>query len=166
MKTILCGNCGERANVVQKEYQFDETGIPVILHGIEVIECPHCGAIDPIIPSMNGLMDSLAIGVLCSPCKLTGGEVRFLRKYVNKSAREFARFLHVEHTHLSKIENGRLEIGNRTDKLVRMIVVGLTPKLEHEIKHLAEMMPDIEDTCPEEKPRIQIDVASGACQYV
>ena len=165
MKTELCGRCGETAKIVRKNYPFAEMGIPVELQRITVIECPHCGNIDPIIPNMDGLMHILALAVLCSPCKLNGEEVRFLRKYVNKSAVEFARFLHLDHTHLSKIENNRTEIGNRTDKLVRLMVINMDPKLADGIKALMELMPNIVDSSCDEKQEIQIDPSTLQYQY-
>src|SRR5580700_10704031 len=109
MKTASCSNCEKLADVVTQNYRFEEMGLPVELRSIKVIRCPHCGNVDPIIPNMDSLLHILAIAVVCSPRKLSGEEVRFLRKYAGKSAREFARFLHVDHTHLSKVENGKTE---------------------------------------------------------
>jgi len=165
MKTERCANCGEIAKVTRKNYEFKEMGIPVVLQQINVIECPHCGNIDPIIPNMDGLMRVLALGVLRNPNKLCGNEVRFLRKYVNKSAVEFARFLHVNHTHLSKIENDRYEIGPQMDKLVRLMVVNLDPRLAEGIKGLMELMPNITDTCSHETQEIRINPSTLQYQY-
>jgi DNA-binding transcriptional regulator YiaG len=165
MKTEPCSNCGEMAKVVCKNYEFKEMGVPVMLHKIGVIECGHCGNIDPIIPNMDGLMHVLALGLLCKPEKLCGGEVRFLRKYVNKSAVEFSRFLHMSHTHLSKIENDRYEISPQADKLVRLMIIGMDPKLNDGIKELMAIMPNITDDCCDEKKQIQIDISKGVYQY-
>jgi len=163
MKTQVCSNCGETAKIVRKNYCFEEMGIPVELQKINVIECSHCGNVDPVIPNMDGLMHVLALAVVCTPCKLSGEEVRFLRKYANKSAREFSRFLHINHTHLSKIENGKTEIGASLDKLIRLMVVNLNPELKDAIKDLMELIPNITENCSEE--RIQIDPSALTYQY-
>jgi DNA-binding transcriptional regulator YiaG len=165
MKTELCGNCGNPVQVVCRDYEFKEMGMPVILHQVKVIECVHCGNTDPIIPNLDGLMRVLALGVLRNPNKLCGSEVRFLRKYVNKSAAEFARFLHVSHTHLSKIENDRYEIGSQMDKLVRLMVVNLDPRLVEGIKGLMELMPNITDNCSDETQEIRINPSTLQYQY-
>jgi DNA-binding transcriptional regulator YiaG len=166
MKTELCGNCGEKAQVVRKNYEFKEMGIPVELQRIKVIECSHCGNVDPIIPNMDGLMTIVAIALLCNPCKLCGAEVRFLRKYVNKSAVEFSRFLHINHTHLSKIENDRYEIGKELDKLIRLMVISMDrARLADATTRLMELMPDIADDCCDEKQGIQVDPATLQYQY-
>jgi transcriptional regulator with XRE-family HTH domain len=164
MKTASCSNCGGLAEVLTQNHEFTEMGIPVVLQKIKVIRCSDCGNEDPIIPNMDGLMHILAVAVVCCPSKLSGAEVRFLRKYAGKSAREFARFLHVDHTHLSKVENGKTEIGTRLDKLVRLLVVNMSPTLRDEIKKLLDMMPDIDDSCDEEKG-IEIDPATQSYQY-
>lgn len=139
-------------------------GFPVELQRIQVIECPKCGP-EAIIPHMDELMNTVAMAVLSRPCMLTGPMVRFLRKYVNKSAREFAEFLHVDHTHLSKIENDHLDPGAPLDKLVRLTVMGLQPKLAEDIKEFMELMPNIKDSCLDEEAEIQIDPATGIYQY-
>ncbi|MGA2205311.1 MAG: hypothetical protein ABSG10_01135 [Terracidiphilus sp.] len=166
MKTALCGNCGKTAQVVRRNYEFKEMGIPVELQKIQVIDCSHCGNVDPIIPNMDGLMTIVAIAVLCSRCKLHGSEVRFLRKYVNKSAVEFSRFLHIDHTHLSKIENDRYEVGKELDKLIRLMVIAMDrPRLAVAVKGLMELMPNIVDDCSEQKQEIQIDPSTLEYQY-
>lgn len=165
MKTEICSNCGEAAATRRMSYRFDDMGVPILLQNIEVIECPHCGTTDPIIPNMDGLMKVLASAILRNPCKLNGREIRYLRKYVNKSAREFARYLNVDHTHLSKLENDRYEINPRLDRLVRLIVGAMDSELAAESSQLVEMMPNIEDCCPDAKQRIEIDPTNLTYQY-
>jgi transcriptional regulator with XRE-family HTH domain len=164
MRNTQCAECGGGATVSRKNYRFDQMGIPVELQKIEVIDCPNCGE-SPIIPNMNELMDALAMAVVCHPCTLRGAEVRFLRKYVNKSAREFAQYLHIEHTSLSKIENSQRKLSATLDKLVRLTIFGMQPKLRDELNELMELMPNIKDRCSDENAEIQIDPATGVYQY-
>lgn len=165
MKTEFCCHCGKEADVVRRNHRFDDMGLCVELQNIDVIECQHCGAIDPIIPNMDGLMKVVAVAVICNPCKLYGAEIRYLRKYVGKSAREFSRYLNVDHTHLSKLENDRYEITPRLDRLVRLIVCSMDPELAAESRNLIELIPNIEDCCPEQKQELQIDPATQKYQY-
>ena len=156
---MKCSNCGKTAKVVRGDYHLEELEIPVRLIGIELIKCSHCGNVDPVIPNLDGLMHVLALKVTSKLSLLDGGEVRFLRKYIGKSAREFARLLHVDHTHLSKIENGRLKIGAELDKLVRFVVVGSSPELGAIIKEeLVKLLPAIEDV-RKRQAEIEIDPA-------
>jgi transcriptional regulator with XRE-family HTH domain len=165
MKTDKCGNCGEDAAIVRRDYPSMDMGIPVVLENIEVIECSHCGNVDPIIPNIDGLMLVLAMAVICNPRKLCGEEVRFLRKYVGKSAADFSRFLHVDSTHLSKIENNKLEIGKRLDKLVRLLVCNMSLELSDGIQNLMRMIPNIEDSCSDGVHSLQVNPQTMDCHY-
>jgi hypothetical protein len=78
---------------------------------------------------------------------------------------EFSRFLHVDHTHLSKIENDRYEIGKQMDKLIRLMAINMDPKLADGIKGLMELMPNISDSCSDEKQELQIDPSTGTYEY-
>jgi DNA-binding transcriptional regulator YiaG len=166
MRIETCGNCGQEAAIVRKNYQFMDMGIPVELENIEIIECSHCGTSDPIVPNMDGLMHTLAMAVICSSTKLRGEEVRFLRKYVGRGASDFSRFLHVDPTHLSKIENNKTEIGKRLDKLVRLLVCNMSPELTEGIQDLMRMIPNIEDSCSEDHhPLLQLNPQTMNCHY-
>lgn len=165
MKTEICNTCGGVATVTRKNYLSRDMGIPVKFQNIELIECSKCGSVEPIIPNMDGLMLTLATAIVCSPQKLDGEEVRFLRKYVGKSATEFARFLHIDPTHLSKIENEKTEIGSSLDKLVRLVAANMNRQImEKSMERLMKMMPDIKDSTDEDV-EIQIDPETMNCQY-
>jgi DNA-binding transcriptional regulator YiaG len=157
MNTEECNNCGKAAKVTRGEWEFEEFGLPVKLINIKLIKCGHCGNVDPIIPNMNGLMTAIALKLVCSQSLLGGEEIRFLRKYVGKSAQEFARLLHTDHTHLSKLENNRLEIGHTLDKYLRLLVSNLSPDLRDNISQLIEQLPGMSDSCDDNKPEIRID---------
>lgn len=161
-----CANCGKSAQVVRRNYRFDEMGLPVELMRIDVIRCPHCGNVDPIIPHLSDLMHALALAVILAPCRLDGEEIRFLRKYIGKSAEEFARLVHLDATHISKVENGHLDIGNQSDKLIRFVVLSLSPELKDKANRLIKILPDIDDEpCQGVKPEIHIDPATMEIRY-
>jgi len=164
MRREQCSNCNSPAPVERGNYQFEEMGLPVVLQRIKLVKCARCGNVDPIIPHMNDLMHALAWAVIGQPSKLDGREIRFLRKYVGKSAGEFAKLLHVDHTHLSKVENEHTDIGDTTDKLVRFVVVNLSPKLKGHVNQLLASLPSMKDSS-EEKLEIQINPDTMEIQY-
>ena len=145
LKTEPCGNCGRSATVTRGDYRFDDMGLPVILGNIEIITCAECKPTEPVIPHMNELMDTLALAVVCQPCKLRGDEVRFLRTYVGKSSKEFAALLRLDKTTLSKMENDGRDIGKQTDKLIRLLTLNLSSELSRSLNHFLAMMADIDD---------------------
>lgn len=165
MKKEACTKCGAEASVVIGNHRFDEMGVPVMLGKVELIKCSACGTVEPIIPNVNDLMKTLALAVICRPRKLNGPEIRFLRKYAGKSAREFSELLHYDHTSLSKLENGHEPIGDQTDKLVRFVVLNLSRELQYEINKLMQALPTIDDSC-NNGMQIQIDSHTLEYEYV
>ncbi len=165
MKTETCVTCDSEATVSRKNYQMHDLGFPVELQNIEVIHCEACSTDVPVIPNMDGLMVTVATAVICNPRKLNGSEVKFLRKYVGKSATEFSRFLHVDPTHLSKIENDKTDIGDRLDKLVRLLAANMSPELQNSIQGLMEVMPNIEDGTTKEAHNLHINPVTMDYQY-
>ena len=89
MKGMECSNCGAPARVAHGTYGLKEVGLKnVVLQGVEIVKCPKCKNEDPVIPNMNGLMRALALAVIEKPYRLTGEEVRFLRKYLRLTLRQ------------------------------------------------------------------------------
>ncbi|MGH9794760.1 MAG: hypothetical protein ACRD5G_08315 [Candidatus Acidiferrales bacterium] len=126
MGVYECSRCGAEARVVRGSYPFRESGLPrVVLQGIEIIRCPKCGNEDPIIPRLANLMGSLAFAVVTKPYRLTGEEIRFLRKYVQLTQEAFSRMLRVDKTTVSKWENNDDPVGEQSDLLVRCVAVAL-----------------------------------------
>ena len=66
----------------------------------------------------------IAFGLIKRPRRLSGSEVRFLRKHAGLPARQFARLLGVTPEHLSRVENGHTQaFGKPTDRLIRAITL-------------------------------------------
>lgn len=165
MNSDQCSKCGALAPVVQGDYQLGGVGIPVLIKNIELVKCAECGNIDPIIPNLDDLMNTIALAVVCSPCKLNGRDIRFLRKFSGKSSAEFARLLHVHHTHLSKMENDQACTGPQTDKLVRFLVISLNKELRNKATQLLDMLPQINDSCQNPRSGVQVDHATMKYEF-
>jgi len=97
----------------------------VILQGVEVVQCPQCGDEQIIIPRLDELMRTLAFAVISQPYRLQGEDVRFLRKYLKMTQAEFASYLEIDKTNLSKWENNDDRIGEQSDRLIRSISLAL-----------------------------------------
>lgn len=104
-------------------YQLDLGGISVAL--IESVfreRCDGCGENRVVIPDMEGLIAAAAIGRVMLPFKLSGLEVRFLRKAMEMTARKLATQMEVREETVSRWENGKEPIGPSSEKLLRLIV--------------------------------------------
>jgi DNA-binding transcriptional regulator YiaG len=165
MSTEQCSQCGASAPVIRGNYKFDEIGIPVMLVRARLVKCTECGNMDPIIPNLDRIMDYLALTVICKPYKLTGKEVRFLRKYTGKSQEEFAKRISVNPTTISKWENSQTEPGPQSDRLIRLLVVNLSERLEKTDKKIMELVFGEQEPTPERRPQLQLDIETMHSQY-
>lgn len=160
----VCSNCGSGAKGRIGNYRFVESGLKnVFLHGIELIRCPRCKNIDPVIPSMNRLMQVLAAAVAGKPCKLGGDEIRFLRKYLKMTGEEFAGVLGTDKTTISKWENGEQLPGERADRLIRAVTLILGDGLGEYTQKIVRRFPEIEEVIRDIE--YNLDPESQTCEY-
>jgi len=148
--------------VVRGTYDFAESGLKrVRLEGIKLIVCDECGNADPIIPRVNDLMRLLTVAVIAKPYRLTGEEIRFLRKYLRMTGDEFGRLLHINRTNLSKWENDEDKVGAQSDRLIRTIALSLGEGLKGKLEEVVRKFPEIRD----EPGKIRIDMDTEKMSY-
>lgn len=136
-KQRVCRDCGGNAKIVHKDYQFTESGLNnVFLKNLEVVICAKCKSESPRIPNHDDLMRTIAIALIDKPFELAGDEVRFLRKYLGEGGSAFSRTLGIDRSHLSRVENGAMEISKQTDRLVRTVALIRDPSLLDKLKQL------------------------------
>lgn len=163
MKIAKCSTCGADTRIVRGHYNLDTMGIPAVVVNMEKAECEQCGNVDPIIAHLNDLMRTVALAVVCSPNGLRGVDVRFLRKYMGKTAEEFGKLLNVDKTTVSKWENGHDPVGDQSDRLIRLTVVALGEGLEEKLKAVVENLPQIGTSY---RPmNIQVDLEKMSYEY-
>jgi len=161
----VCSNCGGAAKSRIGNYRFVESGLKnVLLLGIELIRCPRCKNVDPVIPFVNRLMQVLAAAVAGKPCKLTGDEVRYLRKYLKMTGEDFAAVLGTDKTTVSKWENNEQELGERADRLIRAVALILGEGLEEHRQEIVRSFPQIEEVIRDIE--YNLDPESQTCEYV
>ena len=164
MRPFQCRACGSDAPVVRDSYEFGESGLErVVLQGIDIVRCEHCGNEDPIIPRVNDMMRCLALAVIGKPYRLAGREVRFLRKYLRMTGDEFCRLVPVDRTTLSKWENDDDPVGEPSDRLIRMIALTLGEDLKEKTEEMVRSFPEIKDV--RRSVRIDMDPATMSYRY-
>jgi putative transcriptional regulator len=152
-----CRTCGKAEMTTRTEtYLYTESGLPnVVLVGVEVRRCPSCGHHELVLPRVTELHRTIAQAVIHKPARLSGAEVRYLRKYLGWSGADFARHVGVDASTVSNWENDKDPIGSSSDRLLRLMVAHGTPVEDYSLDELTK----IED---ERTPPMEVRVAPKA----
>ena len=144
-----CSICGSEMERTRGDYPFPESGLSgVVLRDIELLKCPKCGAVDPIIPRFKHLYHFLARSVLKKENLLCGEEIHFLRLHLGMSAKEFAALVGVDQSTLSRWEHDRQRISPTNDRLIRLIIDSLLKQQPlDELKRLIHLEHPDDQTC-------------------
>jgi len=113
----------ERMATVKSPYCYVGSGLPnVFLTGVKYYVCTVCGTQSAEIPALKQLLAEIARTVVQEAFPLTGSQVRFLRKRLNRKAKEFAQMISLSPERFSAIETSDDEhMDPARDKLVRVI---------------------------------------------
>ena len=161
-----CSDCGKDARVERGTYRFRESGLDnVVLKGIEIVKCPACGNEEPLIPNLDGLLRTVAVAIVTSRLPLTGAEVRYLRKYLGMSGEQFARILHTDKSTLSKWETGAVNIGSKSDLLIRAVALNLGRGLRGEAERITRDFELIDEESTAPPKRIEVDSETLEYEY-
>lgn len=155
MSCELCGaKMKERIAAADDPYRYLMSGLKnVYLEGITVRTCSGCKAESPIIPRIPELHTLIADWLIKKPDRLTGEEIRFLRKEADLSAKRFAALLRIDPAYLSRIEKGHHKhLGFHSDQLARLYVMESRKEYsQNTIKAIADAR--IEANASNSKPR-------------
>ena len=77
--------------------------------------------------------------VIYKPARLSGAEVKFLRKYLGWSGTDFAARMGVDPTTVSAWENERKPFGTSSDRLLRLMVAHQVPVEEYSLDELMKI---------------------------
>jgi transcriptional regulator with XRE-family HTH domain len=120
-KAMTCCECGGTMKGQIENYRYLQSGLKnVLLKGILVFRCKDCGAEVPEFTGASSLHSLIGIRLLFNDSRLSGDEVRFLRKLVGYSATELAQLAGTSKFVVSRWEN-QDTFGEHTDRLVRLI---------------------------------------------
>ena len=110
-----------------ERYEDRSLGLPypvVLLNGVEEeIDDESGERVGISIPHLEDLMATVVIARVLHPLQLEGGEVKFIRRVLGHSAKDFAGVLGIAPETYSRWENGKQTVGAWADKQVRMAAV-------------------------------------------
>jgi putative zinc finger/helix-turn-helix YgiT family protein len=125
-----CEKCGGALKTtLLREYRNDQLiGIPyvVLYDAVEEERCVKCGHVAAItIPKLSEMISSAAVLRAKMPQKLSGPELRALRKALGMSAKQQAELFGVREETVSRWETGAIPIGPANEKLFRISLITL-----------------------------------------
>lgn len=125
-----CGKCGREELSMQPihRYQLKKElmgGMHVeLIDVVNGLVCDRCKEISRTdIPDMSAFIAAVAVARTAKePLRLSGSELRFLRKAIGKSAKELAQELRVSEETVSRWENGHALMGEPIERIFRWTV--------------------------------------------
>jgi DNA-binding transcriptional regulator YiaG len=114
---------------VKPEHVEDLGGLVVkVLNAVVVQRCAGCDEEMIGIPDVQGLTRAAAMARALNPARLHGKEVKFIRRALDMTQKEFADAMELSPEHVSRWENDHKGIGAASEKLVRHNVCALLHK--------------------------------------
>lgn len=113
-------------------FEAQHLGAPfkVILHeAVTVVEGEDGSVLKYTIPDPDGLYRCIVVSRVIHPRKLSGPEIRFLRKAVGIKQKELAEKIEVSAEHLSRCEKGIYPLSPTSEKLLRVYALKTAFKL-------------------------------------
>lgn len=130
-----------------ERYEATSMGVPfslILINGAEEEIDDETGhAVGIHIPNLEGLIAAVTVARVLIPLQLSGAEVKFIRRALGKSSKDFAESLALDPASLSRWENGKQILGGWADKQVRMAAVILlgdkVPSLNIDQKSIVDL---------------------------
>lgn len=132
MKSFLQHGSGRSNTRVVEEFNADMLGAPfkvVLRNSVEVSYDKSGEVTDYHIPDMDGLLRALVLERVVHERKLSGPDIRFMRKALSIQAKDLAQKIAVSAEHLSRCENKALPISPASEKLLRLFLFKTAIKL-------------------------------------
>ncbi|GAK33964.1 putative zinc finger/helix-turn-helix protein, YgiT family [alpha proteobacterium Q-1] len=109
------------------QHDLDDSGIPyrITLQNAVIAEIDEESGeiVSTEIPAFDSLMASIALRRCHRAEKLCGEDLRFLRRVLGITAKDFAHEINIEVATLSRWETARQTIGEAQERLIRLFIV-------------------------------------------
>lgn len=136
MKCMICGGV---VRAKRGTHRYDESGLKgIVLCNVEVRRCAACDETEVAIPAIDGLHRLIARTLILKHERLTGAEIRFLRKHLGLTGVAMAARMGVTPETVSRWENAAVTMDAPAEKLLRLMVAHTEPITDYE-KELSQV---------------------------
>ncbi len=155
---MRCKCNGLMERTVKPEHVEDLGGLVVkVLNAVVVQRCSACSEEMTGIPDLQGLARAAAMVRTLNPARLSGKEVKFIRRALDLTQKEFAEKMDLTAEHISRWENDHKGIGGGSEKLMRHNVCALLHRegvCEYDPKAIVNM--HVTEAPPEGLPPVEM----------
>jgi putative zinc finger/helix-turn-helix YgiT family protein len=116
-------------------------GVTITLKGTRIFRCKECGVESPVVPAPAALVRAAAEAMAKAPNKLGPQEIRFLRKSLGLSGKDFAAKINVDAGTVSRWERGAEPMGPANERLLRLMVLAGEVVGEYPLEDMATKEP-------------------------
>ena len=134
---------------VLPEYVPDDLGAPfkvILKDSVKLVKDAQTGTETIVIPNLRGLLQRVALTRLLIDRKLSGAELKFIRKALGMKQKELARLLDVSPEHMSRVEGGSKILSSQAEKLARIAILLDHYRLPDGVDEAAEKDEALRDT--------------------
>ena len=119
---MKCFECDKTVRVKKyRSYMYDGVGLDnICLLNLEVEYCANCETETPMLRNIGRLHRAIGIAIALQPTRLSGKDVRFLRRAAGFSVGDWAKRLGVADATYSRWENSKQMISANPDKIARI----------------------------------------------
>lgn len=129
---MTCLECGAAMRTRREVVPFEKPiGLPGVHLDTLVARCPKCGWYEVIVPNLEGLHQAVARNVVEKDARLSGAEIRFLRKVLGWSGADFAEHMGTSAETVSRWETEATPMGPQADRLLRLMVMTRDPVTDY-----------------------------------
>ena len=120
---MKCRTCGGEMIARREAVTDHRIGLSkLILVNFPVLRCKNCKTREVVFPRLSELLRKIAETLIQKGDRLTGEEIKFLRKFLGWSSSDLAAQLGIALATISRWEHGKEKIGAVPDRLLRMLV--------------------------------------------
>lgn len=116
-------------------------GVSITLKGARIFRCKACGVSSPVVPAPAALVRAAAEAMARAPNKLGPNEIRFLRKSLGFSSKDFAAKIDVDAGTVSRWERGAERMGPANERLLRLMVLAGDVVGDYPLEEMATQEP-------------------------
>lgn len=149
MTTHTCPTCGRALRAPVTEDHSLLSLPEATMRDLTVYPCSGCGDSVVTIPDPDGMNRAVVRQIAKRPGRMTGGEIRFIRKAMGYDVHTFATALGVTTAQIKLYESDRARVGPTVDRLIRVLAVVFSS-------------PKGEDTDPIQDDIVEIATSIGA----